>query len=221
VTDADDQRPGPDEGDVPHEMHRDEAVAVSVAAGSGREAADTTVASGPHDQVAEGTGGADGATPAESAAEEDAGSEMTGYRRRHLTPEEKEEMEEKVRKIEIAISYVLRIGVTVSVAILAVGLGLMFAHHGVYASITGSFSYHALTGPHSPFPHNFGPVFRGVARGEGRAVVVLGVLVLILTPILRVATGVISFIYEKDPPMTIVTSFVLFVLILSFVLAEL
>jgi uncharacterized membrane protein len=49
--------------------------------------------------------------------------------------------------------------------------------------------------------------------------VVLGVLLLILTPILRVAVGVLSFMYEKDAPMTVVTLYVLAVLIASFFLA--
>jgi len=62
-------------------------------------------------------------------------------------------------------------------------------------------------------------MWRQIEAGRGQGVVVLGVLLLILTPILRVAVGVLSFIYEKDPPMVIVTLYVLFVLILSFVLA--
>ena len=47
----------------------------------------------------------------------------------------------------------------------------------------------------------------------------LGVLILILTPILRVAVGVLSFLYEKDPPMALVTLYVLVVLVGSFFLA--
>jgi uncharacterized membrane protein len=144
---------------------------------------------------------------------------VSGHRHRELTPEEMEEMEEKIRKIEIAISYVLRIGVSVSVIVLGVGLGLMFSHHSAYGTITGAFSYHSLTSRHTIFPHSFGALGTSLAKGQGRGIVVLGVLLLILTPILRVAVGVLSFIYEKDPPMTIVTLYVLGVLIASFFLA--
>ena len=128
-------------------------------------------------------------------------------------------MEEKVRKVELAISLVLRIGVVVSVAVIAVGLGLMFAHHGAYLPIRGHFSYKELTSKSTPFPHSFASLGHSIAQGDGCGIVVLGVLILILTPILRVAVGVVSFLYEKDPPMAFVTLYVLAVLIGSFFLA--
>lgn len=128
-------------------------------------------------------------------------------------------MEERVRRAEVAISVVLRVGVVVSVAIIAGGLGLMFAHHSAWVSITGHLSYRSLTSRSTLFPHSFGALGSSIASGQGRGIVVLGVLILILTPVLRVAVGVLSFIYEKDPPMTIVTLCVLGVLIGSFFLA--
>ena len=142
-------------------------------------------------------------------------------RRRQLSPEEAAAMAEKVRKVELAISLVLRIGVVVSVAVISVGLGLMFAHHAAYLPITGQLSYSHLTSRSTPFPHTFSALGHAISKGEGRGVVVLGVLILILTPVLRVAVGVLSFIYEKDPPMTIVTLYVLAVLVGSFFLAGL
>ncbi|MST32379.1 DUF1634 domain-containing protein [Acidimicrobiaceae bacterium USS-CC1] len=140
-------------------------------------------------------------------------------RRRQLTPEQALLMEEKVRKVEVAISLVLRIGVVLSVAVIAVGLGLMFAHHPDYVAITGRFGYRHLTSRGAPFPHSFAALGRAIGAGEGRGIIVLGVLILILTPVLRVAVGVLAFIYEKDPPMTIVTLYVLIVLVGSFFLA--
>jgi uncharacterized membrane protein len=139
--------------------------------------------------------------------------------RRQLSPAEAAEMEEKVRKVELAISLVLRIGVVVSVLIIATGLALMFAHHSEYVPISGHFSYRQLTARSTPFPHSFSALGRSIGHGDGRGIIVLGVLILILTPVLRVAVGVLSFIYEKDPPMAIVTLYVLAVLIGSFFLA--
>jgi len=144
---------------------------------------------------------------------------LGGGPRRQLSPDEAAAMEEKIRKVELAISLVLRIGVVLSVAVIGAGLGLMFAHHAAYVSITGKFSYQHLTSETSLFPHSFSALGRSIVRGDGRGIVVLGVLILILTPILRVAVGVLSFIYEKDPPMTIVTLYVLIVLVGSFFLA--
>ena len=128
-------------------------------------------------------------------------------------------MEQKVRKVEVAISVVLRSGVLVSVLIIAAGLGLMFAHHSAYLPVRGNFSYKALTSKTTPFPHSFASLGHSIANGSGRGIVVLGVLVLILTPVLRVAVGVLSFLYEKDLAMTVVTLYVLAVLVGSFFLA--
>jgi uncharacterized membrane protein len=139
--------------------------------------------------------------------------------RRQLSPEEAAAMAEKVRKVELAISLVLRIGVIVSVAVISAGLGLMFAHHGAYLPIRGHYSYRELTSKSTPFPHSFASLGHSIAQGEGRGIIVLGVLILILTPVLRVAVGVLSFIYEKDPPMALVTLYVLAVLVGSFFLA--
>ena len=147
------------------------------------------------------------------------GLDRSGHRRRPLTPEEVAVMEEKVRKVELAISLVLRVGVLLSVAVIAVGLAVMFAHHSDYVSIRGHLSYRALTSKATAFPHSFGALGHSIAHGDGRGIVVLGVLILILTPVLRVAVGVLSFIYEKDPPMTVVTLYVLVVLVGSFFLA--
>lgn len=127
-------------------------------------------------------------------------------------------MAEKVRRVELAISLVLRVGVVASVLVIAVGLGLMFAHHGSYVSLSGP-SFRALTSASTSFPHSFGALGRALDQGQGRGVVVLGVLILILTPVLRVAVGVLSFAYEKDAPMALVTLFVLAVLVGSFFLA--
>ena len=136
-----------------------------------------------------------------------------------LSPEEAAVMAEKVRKVEVVISLVLRVGVVVSVLVISAGLGLMFAHHGAYLPIRGHFSYRQLTSRSTPFPHSFSSLGRSIARGEGRGIIVLGVLILILTPVLRVAVGVVSFLYEKDPTMALVTLYVLAVLVGSFFLA--
>jgi uncharacterized membrane protein len=141
---------------------------------------------------------------------------------REKTPEELERLEQKVRQTEIAISWVLRIGVVLSVIIVTIGLVIIFIHHPGYAKITGGVSYHTVAGKTALFPHTFGGIIkylRAGKNGEGRGIVVMGLIVLLLTPILRVVTGVVSFIYEDDPPMAIVTAFVLFVLIMSFVLS--
>ncbi len=155
--------------------------------------------------------------PAGSAPPE--GDLQVSGRHRHLSADEVAAMEVKIRKIEFAISLVLRVGVILSVSVIAVGLAVMFYHHGDYTSITGHTSYRSLTSLSTPFPHSLGQLRTSLAHGDGRGIVVLGVFLLILTPILRVAVGVVSFLYEKDVPMALITLFVLVVLIGSFFLA--
>ena len=128
-------------------------------------------------------------------------------------------MDEKVRKVEVLISMVLRIGVVVSALVILVGLVLMFAHHAAYLSIRGGTTYKVLTSGATQFPHSFATLRSSLGHADGRGIVVLGVMVLILTPVLRVAVGVLSFLYERDVPMAAVTSYVLVVLIASFFLA--
>ena len=130
-------------------------------------------------------------------------------------PRKREVNEEKVRQSEIAISLVLRIGVSVAVALVMAGLGLTFARHPGYAHLSGS-SYHPLTRLGAKFPHTIGQLGHALAIGDGRGLIGLGLVVLIATPVLRVAVAVLTFAYEKDPPMTIVTLFVLAVLVGSF-----
>ncbi|MHB8191087.1 MAG: DUF1634 domain-containing protein [Ferrimicrobium sp.] len=120
---------------------------------------------------------------------------------------------------EVAISVVLRVGVTLSVLVFIIGLVITFNHHPSFASFSGPLSFHSLTSPTSQFPHSFSALGKALAKGQGGGVIVLGTMLLILTPILRVVVAVVSFSIEKDPAMTIVTLYVLAVLILSFFLA--
>lgn len=129
-------------------------------------------------------------------------------------------MEEKIRKTEIAISLVLRIGVFASVAIMLAGACLMFVRHPEYVQLSRGISFHSLTDSSSKFPHSLSGIVRALKLGEGRGLIMVGLIVLILTPVSRVATGVLSFIYEDDPRMAFITFFVLCVLVGSFFLGR-
>jgi uncharacterized membrane protein len=123
-----------------------------------------------------------------------------------------------IHKMEIVVSWVLRIGVVLSVAIVVAGLGLMFAHHPGYLRLTRGVPYRRLTQPSTPFPHTFGQLATALRAGEGRGVIVLGLIVLLATPILRVAVGIIGFALERDLKMTLACVFVFCVLIFSLVI---
>ena len=97
---------------------------------------------------------------------------------------------------------------------------------GVFASailIAFGFLLYALSGsaavPARPLS-TIGAVVRGLLLLHPLAVIDSGLLLLILTPVTRVAIGVVGFWRERDPNMTAATSFVLLALILSFVLGK-
>ena len=125
--------------------------------------------------------------------------------------------DEKVRKVETVISIVLRTGVVVSVTVVAIGLAISFLHHPEYLS---HLSYKHLTDSHYRFPDTFPGLFHALSKGEGRGVIVLGLALLILTPVMRVAVSIFAFVYQEDPIMVAVTTFVLVMLVSSFFLGK-
>lgn len=116
--------------------------------------------------------------------------------------------------IEIYISYVLRIGVTVAAAIIIAGV-LVFLIRGPVA--TEPTSYHAITGGggHS-VATSWTDIFSGIGHGQGLAIVRLGLLVLILTPMMRVGMTVILFAAERDHAFIVLTIIVFIVLVFGF-----
>ena len=121
--------------------------------------------------------------------------------------------EAQVRRAELAISLVLRIGVTLAALLAAAGIVLVMVHNPSY---THGLSYHAVIGPRYHFPHTIGQLGHALAVGDGRGYIGLGLVVLIATPVLRVAVAVGVFVVQKDPRMAVVTSVVLALLIGSF-----
>ena len=102
--------------------------------------------------------------------------------------------------IEDASSWVLRVGVLVSLAVMFIGLGAEFAAGQVSLQLMESES----------FSDNFGAMLRGVAALNGFALMEFGIMLLVLTPILRVFTAMVLFaVEERDHLYTIVTSIVL------------
>ncbi len=104
------------------------------------------------------------------------------------------------------IGWTLLIGVLTSAALITVGFVLYLVHgHG---------------GLGTSAPHQLGPVLRGALHGAPMGIVTLGLLVLLVTPVVRVAIGLIGFAREHDGPMTAATAFVLTMLLLGFLLGK-
>jgi uncharacterized membrane protein len=124
----------------------------------------------------------------------------------------------RARKIELIISMLLRLGVISSLAIVAIGTVISFVHHPDYLSQPPAL--HRLTTPGAAFPHTPAEVVRGLSEFRGQSIVLLGLLLLIATPVFRVAVSILAFAIEKDSRYVVITTIVLVLLILSFLLGK-
>ena len=69
-------------------------------------------------------------------------------------------------------------------------------------------------------PHTVSEVMQGTLDLQGQAIVAMGLLLLIATPVLRVAVSIFAFVYQEDRTYTLITTFVLILLLLSFILGK-
>ena len=116
--------------------------------------------------------------------------------------------------VHTAIVSVLRIGVVLSIAIMLAGMAVAFLHHPEHFSSRPALG--ALTSPKAHFPNTLLGVLTDVRHGRGQAIVMAGLLVLIATPVARVALSVVVFVKVRDRLYTAITSAVLLILLISF-----
>jgi uncharacterized membrane protein len=124
----------------------------------------------------------------------------------------------KARAVELLISDLLRIGVLTSLAVVIFGTIVSFIHHPGYVS--ESEELRKLMTPGAAFPHTMSDVFHGLRQFSGQAIIMVGLLLLIATPVLRVGVSIFAFVYEKDRRYVVITTIVFLLLILSFVLGK-
>jgi uncharacterized membrane protein len=118
---------------------------------------------------------------------------------------------------ELLISNVLRLGVGLSLALVTGGMLLTFVHHPDY--FYSAQALQRLTAPERG-PHGLAEVLGGVMNARGQAFVMVGLLVLMATPVLRVALSLLVFGRQKDRAFVTLTSVVLSLLVLSFLLGR-
>lgn len=123
-----------------------------------------------------------------------------------------------ITRMELTISTLLRAGILTSLVLVLTGVAVTLVRHPEFATSTEALNY--LKTDHYKFPTHLGDIFKGVLAGQGRAIVLLGVFVLFLTPVLRVTTSIIGYVLEKDWAYTAITSVVLFLLCMSLVLGK-
>jgi uncharacterized membrane protein len=112
-------------------------------------------------------------------------------------------------QVEKAISVLLRAGVLLAATVvLAGGIFYLVHAHNVHAN------YHIFHGEPAELTH---PklVIHHAFSGDPEAIVQLGLLLLILTPVARVLFSVFAFAFERDYMYVLITLIVLAVLLYS------
>jgi uncharacterized membrane protein len=123
-----------------------------------------------------------------------------------------------MQRIELLISRMLFYGVVTSMATVLLGVVFTFIHHPDY--LRSAVDLHRLVTPGAALPHTLGDVAVGIVAGHGQAVVTLGLILLIATPIMRVAVAMVGFALQRDRAYMIISAVVLAVLAISFFLGK-
>lgn len=122
-------------------------------------------------------------------------------------------------ELEDLIGFVLLIGVLISAAIIAIGVILLIPPgNDKHLLLSQLFSERDVRVP--GLPKSFGAIVQGTLRGQPVAVIDIGVLLLIFTPVLRVALSAVFFAVRRDRLYAIVSTIVLLLLLLGFALRK-
>lgn len=114
-------------------------------------------------------------------------------------------------RVEGIIANLLRSGVLLSAAVVLFGAIIYLSRHGMATA-----DYRVFRGEPSELRHP-GGIFESVVGFHGRGIIQLGLLLLIATPIARVAFAIFGFAAERDRMYVIISSIVLAVLLYSLV----
>ena len=113
------------------------------------------------------------------------------------------------QKVEVIIANLLRAGVTLSALVVFTGGVILLARHGKEPA-----GYHVFVGEPSDL-RNWKGILHAAFAGRARGIIQLGLLMLIATPVARVAFSVFAFLLERDWLYVGVATFVLLVLFYS------
>jgi uncharacterized membrane protein len=120
-------------------------------------------------------------------------------------------MPTRERDFNRIIGYVLRSGVTIAFAVIALGSGLLFAEGQTgYGSLGSADQLYS-----SRFVLGLGSLFQGVFSAKPFAIIDLGLILLFATPLARVAISIFLFFEEKRYIFVLITIVVLIILLFS------
>ncbi len=113
------------------------------------------------------------------------------------------------RRLETIIGRLLQTGVLLAAAtVFAGGVLYLAGHHSDLAN------YHSFAAA-SPATRTLSGIVHAAAQGRSLAIIQLGLVLLVLTPIARVAIAVAGFLLERDRLYAVVSLLVLLILVFS------
>ena len=112
-------------------------------------------------------------------------------------------------QVEGTIGNLLRLGVLLAGAVVVAGAAVYLVRHGHEAP-----DYHVFRGEPTDLTTLRG-IWRQTISGRGRGLIQLGLLLLIATPIARVAFSLFAFVRQRDRLYVVVALLVLSVLVYS------
>ncbi|MBV8390187.1 MAG: DUF1634 domain-containing protein [Mucilaginibacter sp.] len=115
----------------------------------------------------------------------------------------------KDKDIQTIIGWILRSGVAVSMFLVIIGGIVFIFRHGQSLS-----DYKTFKGV-PDFIRSIGGILNGVITFRGQAIIQLGIILLIATPVVRVAFSAIGFLMEKDYLYMAITLIVLLIIMAS------
>lgn len=113
------------------------------------------------------------------------------------------------RQVDVILSRLLRIGLLLSAALVAAGAAVFLVRHGGETAAYGVFRQ----GPRAY--REVGGILRETAGFRGRGLIMAGLVLLIATPVARVAFSVLAFLRQHDRVFVAVTLTVLAILLVS------
>lgn len=125
---------------------------------------------------------------------------------------------DRIGRVELLVSYILRGGVTLSFVIVLLGTVLTFWHHPEYMRARDGMTQ--IIEAQKDMPHGVRAVLASAEQWRGRGWVLLGLLALILTPVFRVMVALGAFWLEKDRHFIVFCGIVLLLLLTSFFLGH-
>lgn len=111
--------------------------------------------------------------------------------------------------VEVRLGRLLRAGVATAAAVVLAGAVIYLIRHG------GSRPHYEVFAGEPPALRSVGGIVREASGLRGRGIIQLGLLILIATPVARVAFSLYAFFRDRDRAYILITSIVLILLLLS------